>query len=175
MAAGGRCANRPEQLPALAPQRIALFLAQGSSCRASREGEPSLLPVEPARLAFLVVRRRGRRRFHTGVKRRSAARRGAQHGGSGRGRSKWRRGAAKMAAAAPGVSPHRAAGRRPGTRGGGEGGGRVAPPPGGSAPSGRCRRRRTAMRFRGGTAVAGLLLALCVWAQVPRRSAAGTG
>uniref|UniRef100_A0A8V0ZGX5 V-set and immunoglobulin domain containing 10 n=2 Tax=Gallus gallus TaxID=9031 RepID=A0A8V0ZGX5_CHICK len=30
------------------------------------------------------------------------------------------------------------------------------------------------MRFRGGTAVAGLLLALCVWAQVPRRSAAGT-
>lgn len=96
----------------------------------------------------------------------AAAAGGAQNGGEGRPR--WRR-------AAPGVSPHRAAGRRPGTRGGGEGGGRVAPPPGGSAPSGRCRRRRTAMRFRGGTALAGLLLALCVWAQVPRRSAAGTG
>uniref|UniRef100_A0A669PJ27 V-set and immunoglobulin domain containing 10 n=1 Tax=Phasianus colchicus TaxID=9054 RepID=A0A669PJ27_PHACC len=30
------------------------------------------------------------------------------------------------------------------------------------------------MRFGGGTALAGLLVALCVWPQVPRRSAAGT-
>ena len=68
-----------------------------------------------------------------------------------------------------------AAAGHPSTRGGGEGGGRVAPPPGGYSLSGRCRRRRTAMRFRGGPALAGLLVALCVWVQVPRRSAAGTG
>ncbi|XP_042684831.1 V-set and immunoglobulin domain-containing protein 10 [Centrocercus urophasianus] len=30
------------------------------------------------------------------------------------------------------------------------------------------------MRFRGGTALAGLLVALCVWLRMPRRSAAGT-
>uniref|UniRef100_A0A8C2YD94 V-set and immunoglobulin domain containing 10 n=1 Tax=Coturnix japonica TaxID=93934 RepID=A0A8C2YD94_COTJA len=55
-------------------------------------------------------------------------RRGAQHGGSGRGRSKWRRGAAKMAAGGPRGVP--SAGRRPGTRAGGEGGGRVVTAPG---------------------------------------------
>lgn len=111
------------------------------------------------------------------VKQRRAARRGAQHGGGGgRGRSKWRPGAAKMAAGSHRVSRQRGwRRRRPGSRGGGEGGGRIAPPPGGSILSRRCRRRRTAMRFRGGTALAGLLVALCVWVRMPRRSAAGTG